>query len=155
MASRIRPGDARGERVTTHGIIAANPQYDYRRADFAVQLTTLTEDAVGDVRATLYLLMGAVALVLLIACANVANLQFVRASARTRELAVRAALGADRRHVIVQLLASDQFLFPVVIRARTYAWAAIAVVAAGAASALVVRRRIDRLDMVAALKTRE
>jgi len=50
---------------------------------------------------------------------------------------------------------SDQFEFPVVIRARTYAWAAICVVSAGVASALVVRRRVDRLDMVAALKTRE
>ncbi|MBI3157938.1 MAG: FtsX-like permease family protein [Burkholderiales bacterium] len=58
-------------------------------------------------------------------------------------------------HVLVGALKSDQFFFPVVILPRTYAWAAIAVVAAGAASALVVRRRIDRLDMVAALKTRE
>jgi len=58
-------------------------------------------------------------------------------------------------HLIVQLLQSDQFQFPVIIQARTYAWAAICVVAAGVASALVVRRRIDRLDMVAALKTRE
>jgi putative ABC transport system permease protein len=56
---------------------------------------------------------------------------------------------------IAGALASDQFLFPVVILPRTYAWAAIAVVAAGVGSALVVRRRIDRLDMVAALKTRE
>ena len=52
-------------------------------------------------------------------------------------------------------LASDQFAFPVVIRARTFAWAALCVLAAAVASALVVRRRIDRLDMVAALKTRE
>jgi putative ABC transport system permease protein len=52
-------------------------------------------------------------------------------------------------------LASDQFAFPVVIRPRTYAWAALAVLAAGVGSALVVRRRIDRLDMVAALKTRD
>ena len=52
-------------------------------------------------------------------------------------------------------LASDQFAFPVVIRARTLAWAALCVLAAATASALVVRRRIDRLDMVAALKTRE
>jgi putative ABC transport system permease protein len=58
-------------------------------------------------------------------------------------------------HLIVNLLKSDQFFFPVTILPRTYAWAAIAVVAAGVGSALVVRRRVDRLDMVAALKTRE
>lgn len=53
------------------------------------------------------------------------------------------------------LLQSDQFLFPLVIRPRTYAWAAICVVVAGLGSALVVRRRVDRLDLVAVLKTRE
>lgn len=58
-------------------------------------------------------------------------------------------------HLIVELLRSDQFFFPVTIRPRTYAWAGLAVLAAGVASALVVRRRIDRIDMVAALKTRE
>ncbi len=65
------------------------------------------------------------------------------------------ALGWGLTHLVVDLIASDQFLFPVVIQARTYAWAAIAVVVAGVASAAVVRRRIDRLDMVSALKTRE
>ena len=58
-------------------------------------------------------------------------------------------------HGLSMALKSDQFFFPVVIQPRTYAWAAICIVAAGVASALVVRRRIDRLDMVAALKTRE
>jgi putative ABC transport system permease protein len=58
-------------------------------------------------------------------------------------------------HALIGALASDQFLFPVVIQPRTYAMAAIVVVLAGVASALVVRRRVDRLDMVAALKTRE
>ena len=64
-------------------------------------------------------------------------------------------LGWGLVHLITELLKSDQFFFPVVIRARTFAWAAICVVVAGVGSALVVRRRIDRLDMVAALKTRE
>ena len=64
-------------------------------------------------------------------------------------------LGWGLTHTVVQLLRSDQFMFPVAIQPRTYAWAALCVVAAGVASALVVRRRIDRLDMVAALKTRE
>jgi putative ABC transport system permease protein len=64
-------------------------------------------------------------------------------------------LGNGLVHLIVELMRNDQFFFPVAIRARTYAWAGITVFAAGLASALVVRRRIDRLDMVAALKTRE
>jgi putative ABC transport system permease protein len=64
-------------------------------------------------------------------------------------------LGWGLTHGIVELMRSDQFYFPVVIRARTYAFAALCVVAAGVASAMVVRQRIDRLDMVAALKTRE
>jgi putative ABC transport system permease protein len=65
------------------------------------------------------------------------------------------AAGFALTHLITELLKSDQFYFPVVIRARTYAWAALCVVAAGVASALVVRRNIDRLDMVSALKTRD
>lgn len=65
------------------------------------------------------------------------------------------ALGWGLTHAVTELLKSDQFLFPVVIRARTYAWAALCVVAAGVGSAMVVRRRIDRLDMVSALKTRD
>lgn len=64
-------------------------------------------------------------------------------------------LGYGLVHLIAELLKSDQFLFPVVIQPRTYAWAGLCVVAAGVASALVVRRRVDTLDMVAALKTRE
>jgi putative ABC transport system permease protein len=65
------------------------------------------------------------------------------------------ALGYGLVHLIAGLLKSDQFFFPVLIQPRTYAWAALCVVTAAAASGLVVRRRIDRLDMVAALKTRE
>ena len=70
-------------------------------------------------------------------------------------LPIGMALGWALTHSIVELMRTDQFYFPVVIRARTYAWAAVCVLAAGIASAMIVRRRIDRLDMVAALKTRE
>lgn len=65
------------------------------------------------------------------------------------------AMGWALTHLLVDLLRSDQFEFPVTIRARTYAGAALCVLLAGVASALLVRRRIDRLDLVAALKTRE
>ena len=57
--------------------------------------------------------------------------------------------------LIAELMKSDQLHFPVVIAARTYAWAGLCVLMTGAASALVVRRRIDRLNLVEVLKTRE
>jgi putative ABC transport system permease protein len=56
---------------------------------------------------------------------------------------------------IVQLIKTDEFYFPLIIQPSTYAWAVITVVAAGVASALIVRRRIDTLDLVGVLKTRE
>lgn len=65
------------------------------------------------------------------------------------------ALGFGLTHLVTSLLESDQFHFPVVARASTYAFAALCVLVAGLGSALVVRRRVDRLDMVAVLKTRD
>ncbi len=64
-------------------------------------------------------------------------------------------LGRGLVELIAELMKSDQLHFPVVIAARTYAWAALSVMIAGAASALVVRRHIDHLNLVEVLKTRE
>jgi len=70
-------------------------------------------------------------------------------------LPVGMLLGWALVHGVSEMLKSDQFFFPVAIQPRTYAWSALCVLIAGVGSGLVVRRRVDRLDMVAVLKTRE
>jgi putative ABC transport system permease protein len=109
---RLRDGVAITQANAEMDTIAAalSKAYPKEYDDIGVILTPIREQLLGPASTPLYILLGAVSFVLLVACANLANLLLARATHREREVAVRTALGATRGRIIRQLLAENCFL---------------------------------------------
>src|SRR5215469_16538621 len=112
IIGKLKPGvsvqQAQAEMdAITAGLRREFPENYPPNGGLTFSILPLLEQVVGNVRRSLWVLLGSVGFVLLIACANVANLMLSRALARQQEIAVRAALGATRGHIIRQLLAES------------------------------------------------
>ena len=150
MIGRIRRGVSKSQAETDLGLVANAIAKDHAKdfpSHFTVQLVMLGEGVIGRFSATLYTVLAAVGLLLLIACSNVANLMLARAMTREAEIALRSALGAGRGRLI-RLLMTESLLLAAggAIAGIALAWGGLRLLVAGMPPNLIPTETVIELN---------